>query len=211
MQPSALIRNLKEKFQLPLPGIESHLKMVAVERMEYLAKARANLNSIQSSVLVTLYPLDNGLGTILIKRTTDSTPHSGQIGFPGGKKEDFDLTSADTALREAWEEIGLLSHHVKILGALSPLYVLPSNFTINPVVGFIEQPGTLVPNPGEVEYVIKLPLQQLREHIAFLDMEVRGYQLRKVPCFSMNGHIIWGATAMILQELLDVLYGSATS
>lgn len=160
---------------------------------------------MQSSVLIALYPLGDGLGTLLIKRTPDNTPHSGQISFPGGRQDPGDLTPVHTALREAREEIGLDADRIQVLGSLSPLYVAPSNFTIHPVVGYIAQPGGLTPSPEEAEYIIELPLHNLEDYMAHVDIEVRGYTLKQVPCFSHSGHIIWGATAMILQELLDVM------
>jgi 8-oxo-dGTP pyrophosphatase MutT (NUDIX family) len=131
--------------------------------------------------------------------------HSGQISFPGGKKDPEDHTPVHTALREAEEEIGILARSIVILGELSLLYVSPSNFEIHPVVGYVDQLQRLTPNPAEVEFIIELSLKNLHNMQTLADLRVRSFELKDVPCFRVNGHFVWGATAMILQELLDVL------
>lgn len=180
--------------------------MIPLERQPVMERIYHPQNPKSSSVLIVLYPLENYFGSILIKRTEDLSIHSGQISFPGGKKDPADQSVVHTALREAEEEIGILPGNIEIVGILSPLYVSPSNFEINPVIGFVDQLQELNPNSEEVEYIIDVPLRNLNSSYTLTDLVVRNQQLKNVPCFMVKGHIVWGATAMILQELLDVLH-----
>jgi 8-oxo-dGTP pyrophosphatase MutT (NUDIX family) len=196
---------LKKRLENILPGQDSHWKMLPIERRLAMKYIDGNPAPRPSSVLILLYPLGSYFGTILIRRTQDMSVHSGQISFPGGKQDPTDISAVDTALREAEEEINLQAGRVEILGKLSPLYVSPSNFEIIPVVGYIDDPGKLTANPTEVDHIIEIPLSDLVSLRTNVDIEVREFLLKQVPCFNIDGNIVWGATAMILQELLDVL------
>ncbi len=200
-----LVQKIKRILPEALTGEISHLKMIPFERRVNLNPTREVLDPVAGSVLILLYPENEFFGTILIKRTEDNGVHSGQISFPGGKRDSHDLSPVHTALREAEEEIGIETGTIEIIGTLSPLYVSPSNFEITPVVGFTKNLGTPLLNPTEVAYTIALPLENIDSCRTQTDISVRGFTLRQVPCFNLNGHIIWGATAMILQELLDVM------
>lgn len=200
-----LVQKIKRILPEALTGEISHLKMIPFERRVNLNPAREVLDPVAGSVLILLYPENGFIGTILIKRTEDNGVHSGQISFPGGKRDSQDLSPVHTALREAEEEIGIDTGKIEIIGTLSPLYVSPSNFEITPVIGFTKNMGTLLLNPTEVAYTIALPLENIDSYRTHTDISVRGFTLRQVPCFNLGGHIIWGATAMILQELLDVM------
>lgn len=196
---------LRRRLENSLPGQDSHWKMLPFERRPAMKYVDGNPAPRPSSVLILLYPIGSYLGTILIRRTQDLSVHSGQISFPGGKQEPADISPIHTALREAEEEINLQPGRVEILGRLSPLYVSPSNFEITPVVGFIDEPGKLTPNPAEVDHIIEIPLNIIESLRTNVDIAVREFVLKQVPCFNYNGYIVWGATAMILQELLDLL------
>jgi len=205
MRQKTIIESLKRGLAGQLPGEKAHFKMIPRTRLADIKPIYRALVPKESSVLILLYPLNDFLGTILIKRTEDKSVHSGQISFPGGKKDKNDKSHIQTALREAEEETGINPENITIIGRLSSLYVSPSNFMIHPVLGYIEKIVDLKPNPTEVEYIIELPLNNLGSYRTETDLEVRGYKLTQVPCFCLNGHVVWGATAMILQELLDIL------
>ncbi len=199
------VNELSKHLSEPLPGYASHAKMIPAERLADMQKTEGLQHAMPSSVLIALFEEAGDVFTLLIKRTADNGPHSGQISFPGGKKDSRDRTFIDTAIREAGEEIGLDPGQIIVLGQLSPLFVAPSNFVINPIVAVIEPPIKLALNSEEVEYIIELPITKLEDFVTVQNIEVRGRVLRDMPCFSCNGHVIWGATAMILQELRDVL------
>jgi len=205
MMTHQTISKLKARLQQRLPGLDSHLKMVPFEKRETLNRISRNPEPKKSSVLILLYQTNDTLETLLIKRSEGMSVHGGQISFPGGKRDEADCSAIDTALREANEEIGVSRNIIEIIGTLSPLYLSPSNFEIIPVIGFTTKHFELTPNPAEVDEVIRLPIEVLDRLRNTTDIPVRGLTFYNVPCFSINGHIIWGATAMILQELLDVV------
>lgn len=132
--------------------------------------------------------------------------HAGQIGFPGGRQDEEDTTPCDTAIRESYEEIGMPSDSFTILGELSPLYISVSNFMIYPFVAWTDVKPQFILNSCEVEKILKFPiLHHLKEPgIKNSEMETVSGKL-VVPGIPFNGEFIWGATAMILIEFLDVL------
>ena len=133
-------------------------------------------------------------------------PHSGQVSFPGGKKEEADKDLTATALREANEELGIPSSHVDILGNLTELFIIASNFVVQPVIGYLDFRPEFKLDPREVVEVIETPVSELlrpeiRKERPF---EVgRGIEII-APYFNINGHHVWGATAMMLNEFLTV-------
>ncbi|NDJ78079.1 MAG: CoA pyrophosphatase [Chloroflexi bacterium] len=155
----------------------------------------------QAAVLVLLYPHQTQLSFVLIQRTQhDRDVHSGQISLPGGS-QDAGETPVQTALREAHEELGV-NGGVQILGQLDPLYIPPSDFEVHPVVGYTSVRPHWIPAESEVVDVIECPLKWLLDdaHKVVEDWELRGFQLR-VPWYNVDGHQVWGATAIILSEL----------
>ncbi|MEA3447548.1 MAG: CoA pyrophosphatase [Bacteroidota bacterium] len=158
----------------------------------------------KGAVLACLYEDSGTLMTILIERTQDTSPHSGQIAFPGGKYENQDKTQIETAIREAEEEIGINKHDVEIIGSLSSVDIPVSGFTVLPVIGYYDGIPQLHPNPHEVNSIIQTPLIPLIKSLETRVITVRQHKV-KTPVFSSNGHIIWGATAMVLGELKAIL------
>jgi len=158
-----------------------------------------------AGVLALLFPDGDHTAILLTERRHDLNRHAGQISFPGGSSEP-DEPLHQTALRETHEEIGLPPHAIELLGALSPLYIQVSNFCVYPFVGVLETPPkNLVLQPSEVTLIHTLRLADLRLPAT------RSYEPRlvygqtvDVPVFAVNGLSIWGATAMMLAELLAV-------
>jgi len=132
--------------------------------------------------------------------------HPGQISFPGGKVEKEDLSAEMTALREAREEVGLDHTGIEILGKLSDLYVEVSKFSIQPFLAWTDQKPDFVVDYGEVEELILFPVSDfvLNEVISETEMETVSGPLR-IKYYPFNGEIVWGATAMILSELIEIL------
>ena len=206
----AFIDQLQHKLTgQPLPGHEAHLRMAhAVRRAEPVFDAN---QAKDAAVLITLFePAPGDWHLILIKRTAkhQQDKHAGQVAFPGGKREKTDPDLMYTALREASEEIALDLSGIDVLGPLSPLYITVSKFLVHPYVAYSWHRPELARQEDEIEDILELPLS------AFLDTAVRhetrirlseGIILNQVPAYIVDGHTIWGATAMILSEFLEVL------
>jgi 8-oxo-dGTP pyrophosphatase MutT (NUDIX family) len=158
-----------------------------------------------SAVLMLIYPMDGELHFVLIRRTEYKGVHSGQISFPGGKREG-DETFQQNALRETFEEIGV-ADQIEILGQLTPIYVPPSDFEIHPFVGYLPYRPNFVPNPAEVAEIIEPPVALL------FDDQSKGTEAltatdgitRTFPFYRANGYKVWGATAAMLSEVEERL------
>ncbi len=202
-----LIRHLENRLKKPLPGKEAHLLMspkpVDLRRFEYGLPDHHR----KSGVLILFYPGFDGSCFPLIKRPDYPGVHSGQVAFPGGKMEPEDKSIFHTALREAEEEVGIDPAKVTILGALSDLYIPASNFLVSPVIGFTEVQPDLIPQETEVSRIISAEL-----HLLF-DPLIRKQKILQInpqisldtPYFEIDGEVVWGATAMILSELIWLL------
>lgn len=143
------------------------------------------------------------LHLVLTRRTAQLNGHSGQMSFPGGRRDDSDADFWETALRETREELGIDTRPVQKLGALSPLYIPPSHFDVYPWVGYLPCLPDLAPNPDEVAAVHLAPLDVLLtpdcKHET--DITLPGGTLRRVPAYLLCGQVVWGATAAMLSEL----------
>lgn len=207
MHLDILLEVLQEALNCPLPGRESHLRMsplpIDVRRFTTpLPQAHK-----KSAVLILFYPREQGVFFPLIKRPSYPGIHSDQVGFPGGKVEPEDPDVTFTALREAQEEIGIDASKVVVLGSLSDLYIPSSSFLVTPVLGFMTETPRFVPDEREVSRIIPTQLtslfqQELKKHT---QLQVgKGLELY-TPYFDISGEVVWGATAMILSELIDLL------
>ena len=186
-----------------LPGSISHTRMLPPGRVLQLPANQLNFS--QSAVLVLLFPCEEQIMTCLIRRPSTMKNHAGQIAFPGGKQEKEDQNLVQTALREAKEEIGLVTDQVHILGLLSPVYVQVSNFLITPVVGWMNSAPEIVIDPSEVDEAILISLAEIVDQENRCDREVETWTGRiHVPGYCIRDCFIWGATAMLLTELADV-------
>lgn len=189
-----------------LPGFEAQLKMAPITRLKDLKMFKLKETARKSAVLLLIYPDKRKIKTVLMERATDKTVHSGQISFPGGKFEEEDKTLEQTALRETYEEIGIDPNTVKILGPLTKLYIPPSNFDVSPFVGYTNQKPNFKIN-SEVKSILEVDLQMLLnpETLVKKTIEHRTGGIFEVPCYFVQNHIIWGATSMIISELLEVI------
>ncbi|MCB0547497.1 MAG: CoA pyrophosphatase [Phaeodactylibacter sp.] len=203
-----LINTLEKKLkQGALPGKEVQYQMAHVIRRRYEPvpdKAR------KAGVLALFYPKDSGWHIVLIERGSSHPEdhHGGQISFPGGKFEKGDRSLADTALREAHEEVGVDPNTVTLIGELTELYIPVSNFLVKPYVGYTTTTPLFRPQLSEVRSIVETPLELLKQPEARQSTDLKlasNITLRNVPYFNVYGKVVWGATAMMLNELLEVI------
>ncbi len=171
--------------------------------MSYVPSARVK----PSGVLLLLYPVGEDLFMVFIQRPEYGGVHAGQISLPGGKQEPDDPDLTTTALRESKEEVGIVPERVRILGKLSDLYSPPSRYLVSPFVGYCSTRPEFVKDPAEVEEIIEVKICDLFSESAYQVTRHKvglGIQI-KAPAFVVNGHVIWGATAMILSEFKEVI------
>lgn len=158
-------------------------------------------------VLILFYCYGDELHLVLTRRREDLNNHAGQISFPGGKHE-ANETLQETAVREAYEEIGINPAHITILGQLTPLYILPSDFEVYPTVAWYSngQRPTFHPSADEVAELLEVPLRHLFQPETRVEetWQLHGHEMT-VPFFAVNGHKVWGATAMMLSEMVERL------
>ncbi len=194
--------------KITLPGNIAHSRMEPMERAAIMRNLDPEtLNPKKAAVMMLCYPKDGAAYLVLTLRNTYPGVHSSQVSFPGGKREASDIDFQMTALRETQEEIGIDPSQIKVVRAFSELYIPPSNFMVYPFLGYCDEPPVFTPDPTEVAQILELPLAD------FLDdtlMSVRNmdtsYNLSiNVPGFIVHGNMVWGATAMILSELKEVL------
>ncbi|MDL2314853.1 CoA pyrophosphatase [Bacteroidales bacterium OttesenSCG-928-C19] len=202
-----LLSKLRILLHRNLPGADAHILMAPPARIQlFKSGSKPPENSRKAAVLIPLYFKDGELHTVFIKRPVYDGVHSGQIAFPGGKKEDFDKDYIDTAIREANEEIGIQPKDVYVLGALSELYIPPSNFLIRPVVAYIAKRPDFVLQEDEVEEIIEVPVSHFYPVIKKEFIEINpGYSAPfMAPCYKVKSIIIWGATAMVISEFINI-------
>lgn len=166
----------------------------------------------KAAVLLPLFEQEGEIFLAFIRRATTLRSHSGEIAFPGGSVDPTDTSPVMTALREAQEEIGLASSRVEVLGVLSPVFTVVSNFLITPVVSFLPQGlGELHLQTSEVQELLLAPLQRLSDPaIMHTEAWTRGNRTRLVYFYDYGPYRIWGATGRILNALLETLYGLPT-
>jgi 8-oxo-dGTP pyrophosphatase MutT (NUDIX family) len=207
MDFKVFINSIKEKLEKPLPGLSSQLKMAGLKRFIKDGILVVPEDVRKAAVLTLFYPVNAKIYLVFIRRTEYPGVHSGQISFPGGGHEQVDRDMTDTALREAEEEIGVNRNSVTAIGKLTDLFIPPSNFLVTPVVGYMTERPDFMPDPGEVDSILEFQLDELLNESNILEKEITIFPdvTLKVPCFYIDGNIIWGATAMILSELIDVI------
>lgn len=202
-----LTLKLRERLKHPLPGWESQQKMANVPRVLKDGKFKTDDSTKEGGVLILLYENKGIPHIVFMQRTEYEGVHSGQISFPGGGREDTDHSIEETALREAKEELAIEPAEVDIIGKLSDLYIPPSNFLVTPVIAAAKKEPRFIPEPAEVARIIELGLEDLldEENLKYETITISSQLSMKVRCYCLDGLVIWGATAMILTEFLDIL------
>lgn len=190
----------------PLPGISSQLKMASHLRVEAIKKTFDMTRAAKSAVLIVFYPFKGSVFFPLILRPAYDGIHSSQISFPGGRMELSDASLVQTALREAHEELAIQSDQVKVIGKLTDVYIPPSNYLVSPIVGYSQTVPQFIPDPYEVEQVVEADLRLLFDHSLLKEKTIYvGDVSIRAPYFDFYGQTVWGATAMMLSELKDII------
>lgn len=196
---------------MELPGFSAQKLMAPLGRKPPSDYMDMGISPKKSAVLILLYADPNHfrVKTVFILRTeNEGGSHAGQISFPGGGMDESDKNLSETALREAEEEIGVDRNAVSLLGALTPLYIPVSNYMVHPYVGMVNSVPEFKLHPLEVKGLLEVEINDLMAAKNKGDIE-RFIKIRKgnmqVPCYTINGEIIWGATAMIISEFTEIL------
>lgn len=170
-------------------------------------KCKANTNLVQAAVLVPLFYRDSELHLLFTRRSDKVTYHKGQISFPGGVHTQDDPTLLDTALRESYEEIGLQAKDIDILGELDDAVTLFSGFVISPFAALIPYPYSFRINAEEIAEIFYIPLSALQDKDNFrVEYQVVGNQVLPTYFYEYEGRVVWGATARIVNQLVELLF-----
>ena len=195
---------LKQEISNGLPAADAHRVMAPMQRIVDQNYDEIKKTAKLSAVLILLFKNDNQWSTMLMERNTYNGHHSGQISFPGGRKEDYDIDLEATALREFQEEMGIKLSPQNVIGEMSELFIPPSNFYVKPYLAYTDDNLEFIPEEKEVSALLPIPLNQL------LDPKVKTIEKVVVsksnisinaPVYKVNGKTIWGATAMMISEL----------
>lgn len=194
--------------EITLPAREAHFKMVPFERLESLKNQNLSLlHPKTAAVMMLLYPKNGKTHLVLIVRNSYEGIHSAQIALPGGKYEAEDENYLNTALRETHEEIGIHPEKIEIIRAFTQLYIQASNFLVYPFLGVCQEEINFVPDQNEVAQIIELPIAYFLKEDIIVNTNLSTFYAKniEVPAFKIQEHIVWGATAMMLSELKEVL------
>ncbi|MBT6438997.1 MAG: CoA pyrophosphatase [Flavobacteriales bacterium] len=199
---------LLAELEKPLPGIEAHFKLAPYKRLIGKNAREKDPSPKLSAVLALLFPKNNEPHILLTLRNTYKGVHSKQVSFPGGKREKIDTSFEQTALRETEEEIGINTKSIQILGKLTEVYIPPSRFLVHPFVGVTPSSPIFKPDAHEVSEIIECPISQLLDDSIIKEKNIfltTTQQKMKTKYFDVNGHVVWGATAIMLSELKDII------
>lgn len=206
-QLTDIIIQIEEKIKTGLPGIDAQNRMSPILSGGDKYREVPD-NHKKAGVLALIYPKDDQLHLAFIVRSSRDKrdKHAGQIGFPGGQYEPIDTDMKATAIRETYEEIGVVPDDIKIISPLTELYVFASNFLVSPYLGYIHYKPKFELQPSEVEELLEVPLSMFNDDIKETkNFNVRGGEIKDVPFYNLGGHTLWGATAMIMSEIEDII------
>lgn len=198
---------LRARLAAPLPGAEAQWKFAPRPEFKGWRPDDQPAGARQAAALILLYPGEHGASFPLTVRHADLPHHPGQISFPGGGLDPGE-DPAMGALREAHEEIGIDPNTVRIIGALSPLWVVVSNFVMRTFIGVTDHRPEFRAAPSEVAHLIETPIAWIRDPSRVgSDQRQRGGILVNFPYFDFDGHRVWGATGMVLSEMRELFDG----
>lgn len=205
---SDFVKHLPKIEKESLLSREAHIKMAPLERISFMDETHyLDKNPKKAAVLMLFYPKNEMTHLALIVRNSYPGVHSSQIGFPGGKVELSDANLAETAFRETHEEVGIAPHQIQILKTFSEIYIPPSNFLVAPFMGVAYEKLVFIPDPKEVKKVLEFSLVDFldEQSLTKVTMSTSYATAIEVPAFQVDKYIVWGATAMMMSELKEVI------
>ena len=188
-------------------GLESQFRLAPKMRLNYNEEKIAASNPKKAAVLALFYPNEKGETCFLLtQRASYKGTHSAQISFPGGKIEKTDKNLKETALRETFEEVGISEENINVIREITDVYIPPSNFLATPYIAFSKEKPNFIIN-HEVDHTFDVLLKDLLDdsNITSINITTSYAKNTDVPCFKLNNYIVWGATAMILNEIKELL------
>lgn len=195
--------------KINLPGEDAHYKLAPLLRLKELEKPNLQKNEpSQAAVMAVFYPDEDAKTRfVLILRKTYKGVHSNQVGFPGGRVEEEDRDLEETALRETEEEVGIPQRDIRVVKKMTQIYIPPSNFWVQPYIGIMDKTPVLVPQESEVEAVLEIALEDFLSDSCLTRQTLSTSYAKniEVPAFLLSGHVVWGATAMMLSEMKEIL------
>lgn len=207
MDAPQFVERLRRELQTP-PGETGQLEAMPLNRPLTSEILRSAHSFRRSAVGIILYPNSGSIYSVLIRRPEYDGAHSSQIAFPGGKMDEDDRDLEATARRECFEEIRFPADKGELLGELTQVYIPVSSFLVHPFVFYTPEMPELLPDPREVDGIIHFDIFQLRDESILQQTDMRfkdGLVRRHIPYYAINGHTVWGATAMMLSEFKTIL------
>jgi 8-oxo-dGTP pyrophosphatase MutT (NUDIX family) len=203
----SFIDNLRLALKKPLPGQDAQAIMMPSMSDKSRFSLEARKGARPGGVMILFYE-DNGSWYFpLIQRPDYDGVHAKQMSFPGGKKDKADIDLISTALRETEEEVGIKQNQINVIGSLSELYIIASNFNVLPTIGFLQEPPNFEADEHEVDEIISVKIEDLMNDSLQKEKPLTILQgiTINAPYFDLNNKVVWGATAMMLSELKIIL------
>lgn len=201
------LNNIQHFKTSKLGGLDSQFRLAPKMRLKYSQEKILASNPKKAAVLALFYPNKNNETCFLLtQRASYEGTHSAQISFPGGKIENSDISLEQTALRETFEEVGVSENLITVIREITDVYIPPSNFLATPFIAYSSKKPELNIN-HEVDHTFDVKLADLLNdaNISSINISTSYAKNINVPCFKLNNYIVWGATAMILNEIKELL------
>ena len=206
MDFTSFISNVDKLKSSKLGGLDAQFHLAPELRLRYSDEQIKALQPKKAAVLALFYPNEKNESCFLLtQRAKYNGTHSAQVSFPGGKVEALDKSLEHTALRETFEEVGVHQNTITVIREITDVYIPPSNFLATPFIGYSNSKPTFIKN-NEVDTIIEVLLSDLLDdsNIHSINMTTSYINNMTVPCFKLNNYTVWGATAMMLNEIKDL-------
>lgn len=206
MEFSIFINNLETELRKPLPGKKAQDRMASKQRYDYEWNKHQAVQMEKAAVMILFFPKGDTIQTAFIKRLDDGRIHGGQVSFPGGRYDLSDRNLEQAAVRETFEETGVNPLHIKVIGKISPLHIIASNNYVETYVGYTDYSPGFIPRPEEMQYIICVNINHLldKQNTEKRIISIKEFEFDAL-CYIVNNECIWGATAMIMSEMVEII------